>query len=64
MFEPEAFGSAMGDLIRDAMVPVHKKLAELEQELRSAQEAAAISEASAQDLQLLLEDLIKEFELA
>lgn len=37
-FDPEAFGEAMGNLIREAVEPLEKRIAELERRAESEQE--------------------------
>lgn len=45
LFDPESFGAAMGDLVREAVEPLHARIAELERQLAAQPDiSAAVSE--------------------
>lgn len=53
MFDPEAFGAAMGDLIREAVEPLHEKIVQLEKDLEgmAAQLQSEIASFNAEPIQ-------------
>lgn len=52
MFDPDAFGAAMGDLIREAVQPLHEKIEDLEKQLAERPDVAAEVRAAVQALPL------------
>lgn len=42
MFDPEAFGAAMGDLIREAVEPLHRQISELQSQIKAAPDIEAL----------------------